>query len=128
MTALIIDDEVDLCLLIKSYLQRKGYNVVIAHSLTDGLSKAAEAQPQIIFLDNNLPDGLGWVAAPDIAKNYPSTYQYLISAYHPQPPEMPADAKFTILEKPISFADMEFRIPTIVSAAGEENIGNAVIN
>lgn len=113
MTALIIDDEVDLCLLIKSYLQRKGYTVFIAHDLGDGLQKISDHLPNLIFLDNNLPDGLGWQQAPAIASDFPLINQYLISANHPQVPSMPPGANYTILEKPISFADLEGTIATV---------------
>lgn len=110
MKALIIDDEVDLCLLIKSYLQRKGYEVTLAHSLEDGLEKAGEVQPNVLFLDNNLPDGLGWAEAPRLATLFPAMHQYLISAYHPQVPLMPQGARFSVLEKPISFADLDVEL------------------
>jgi len=119
MKALIIDDEVDLCLLLKSYLQRKGFQVSIAHTLSDGLHKLAENNPQILFLDNNLPDGLGWVEAPQIADSHPSIHQFLISAYHPQIPQMPINSRFTVLEKPISFSDLEGEIS--INAPAENN-------
>jgi DNA-binding response OmpR family regulator len=122
MKALIIDDEVDLCLLLKSYLQRKGYQVSLAHSLDEGLKKIAEHTPQLLFLDNNLPDGIGWEEAPSIAGSFPTMYQYLISAYHPQVPDMPAGAKFTVLEKPISFADLESEIMPVAPAANNESV------
>ncbi len=120
MKALIIDDEVDLCLLLKSYLQRKGYQVSLAHSLDDGLGKIEAENPQLLFLDNNLPDGLGWVEAPGLATSFPKMHLYLISAYHPQIPPMPADAKFTILEKPISFADLDHLIHLASSPQPED--------
>lgn len=122
MKALIIDDEVDLCLLLKSYLTRKGFQVTLAHSLSDGLTKIQENNPNILFLDNNLPDGLGWAEAPQIAASFPSMHQYLISAYHPQVPLMPEGAHYTILEKPISFSDLEGEMLPIASTENNESI------
>lgn len=119
MTAVIIDDEVDLCLLLKSYLQKRGYNVEIAHALQDGIQKIKDFQPGIIFLDNNLPDGLGWEQAPVIAADFPDVFQYLISAYHPQVPQMPATARYVVMEKPISFADLDEKLEGIATAASE---------
>ncbi len=104
---LIIDDEIDLCHLLKSYFLRKNYEVYLSHTLEQGLSFLKTLQPDIVFLDNNLPDGIGWNVAPVIAKDYPDTRINLISAFHPTLPEMPASAHFTVIEKPISLTDLD---------------------
>ena len=57
--ALIIDDELDTCLLLGMLLKKYGIVSMRAHSLADGLAKLTTEQPQLIFLDNNLPDGTG---------------------------------------------------------------------
>lgn len=104
---LIIDDEIDLCLLLKSYFERKSYQVYISHTLAEGLSLLQTLHPNILFLDNNLPDGLGWTQAPQIAQSYPQTAINLLSAFHPAIPSMPADASYRIYEKPISFRELD---------------------
>jgi len=104
---LIIDDEIDLCHLLKSYFLRKNYEVYLSHTLEQGRAFLKTLQPEIVFLDNNLPDGVGWSIAPEIAAELPSTHINLISAFHPMMPEMPATAKFTLIEKPISLADLD---------------------
>jgi DNA-binding NtrC family response regulator len=110
---LIIDDEIDLCHLLKSYFLRKNYEVYLSHTLDQGLSFLKTLEPDIVFLDNNLPDGYGWQLAPVIAKDYPDTYINLISAFHPTLPEMPDTAKYTIIEKPISLTDLDKQFATI---------------
>ena len=107
MKVLIVDDEVDLCLLLKSYFTRKGFTVAIAHTLEDGQQQLEAGSPDILFLDNNLSDGIGWKIAPEICATHPSTDIYLISAYHPNVPMMPVGARFHVIEKPISFADLD---------------------
>ena len=57
--ALIIDDESELCLLLKKYLSRKFKKVEIATTLKEGISMAKQLSPDVVFLDNNLPDGHG---------------------------------------------------------------------
>jgi DNA-binding NtrC family response regulator len=104
---LIIDDEIDLCHLLKSYFLRKNYDVYLSHTLDQGLSFLKTLKPDVVFLDNNLPDGTGWTIAPLIVKDYPDVYLNLISAFHPVLPEMPADARFNIIEKPISLTDLD---------------------
>jgi len=104
---LIIDDEIDLCHLLKSYFLRKGYEVYLSHTLEQGLSFLRTLHPEIVFLDNNLPDGTGWSIAPKIASELPETYINLISAFHPTIPDMPLNARFSLIEKPISLTDLD---------------------
>lgn len=104
---LIIDDEMDLCLLLKSYLLRKNYEVQISYDLKEGISLIKKINPAIVFLDNNLPDGEGWQHAPLIAAEFPSTLIVLISAFHPTIPPMPVNALYKYIEKPITIADLE---------------------
>ncbi len=109
---LIIDDETDLCLLLKNYFLRKNYEVVVSHSLHEGKTLLNKIHPDILFLDNNLPDGTGWNIAPIIAAELPATYIVLVSAFHPAPPNMPAGAHYRIIEKPISMADLDKQFST----------------
>ena len=48
----IIDTEIDLCLLMKTYLLRKNYEVYISHSCIDAFPRVKEYQPSIIFLSS----------------------------------------------------------------------------
>src|SRR5215211_2767539 len=57
--ALIIDDEVDLCMMIKNFFRRKNKEVEYSTSLKDGLKKFDDHPPDILILDHNLPDGFG---------------------------------------------------------------------
>ena len=112
-TVLIIDDEIDLCLLLKGYFLRKNYDVYLSHTLGEGVAFLKTIKPDIIFLDNNLPDGVGWSVAPELAKDFPDMYINLISAFHPHTPEMPETAKFNIIEKPISLLDLDKQLVQI---------------
>jgi DNA-binding response OmpR family regulator len=51
---LIIDDEVDLCLLMKSYFLRKNCHVLISHTIEDALNRISKEVPDLIFLDSSL--------------------------------------------------------------------------
>src|SRR4051794_37563365 len=107
MKVLIVDDEIDLCLLLKSYFNRKGYMVMLSHTLEDGLASIPDFNPDYLFLDNNLPDGTGWQEAGRIAETHPGLQLYLISAYHPNVPRMPPGTNYNIIEKPVSFSDLD---------------------
>lgn len=101
-SVLIIDDETDLCMLLYSYLKRKNFDVQFTHNLKDGMAAIKEMRPDVLFLDNNLPDGLGWEIAPQLVKDYPLTKINLISAFHPNPPRFDSANNVSIIEKPIS--------------------------
>ena len=103
---LIIDDEVDLCLLLKTYLNRRNYDVYYAHTLSEGLDQFKEVRPDILFLDNNLPDGIGWEKAASLLENYPELQVHLISAYHPNAPEHMSNS-FKVWEKPLTLKDLD---------------------
>ncbi len=104
---LIIDDEVDLSLLLKSYLTKKGYDTEIKHNISEGLIALKESQPAILFLDNNLPDGFGWEIAPQLVNDYPEMFIFFISAFHPTRPAMPVNSRFVLIEKPVSMAEID---------------------
>lgn len=51
---LVIDDEVDLCVLLKSYLIRKNCRVRIAHTMEDALDAIRKEAPELVVLDRAL--------------------------------------------------------------------------
>jgi DNA-binding response OmpR family regulator len=104
---LIVDDESDFCLIMKSYFKKRNYEVLLAFNLRDGLNMLNNENPDILFLDNNLPDGQGWDHIDEIVEKNPHIRVYLISAYQsrnkiPNPPE-----NITIWEKPISLRELD---------------------
>ena len=103
---LIIDDEVDLCLLLKTYLKRRNYDVYYSHTLKEGMSQFQEVVPDILFLDNNLPDGTGWEKAAGLMEQYPGLQVHLISAYQPSTPET-ITSGFKVWEKPLTLKDLD---------------------
>jgi DNA-binding NtrC family response regulator len=103
---LIIDDEIDLCILLKNYLTRRHFAVETSHRLNDGIKQAIDFDPDIIFLDNNLPDSQGWTKAEWLLDKLPKTDIYLISAYKTTP-ELPENPRLKIIEKPLSLKTIE---------------------
>lgn len=103
---LIIDDETDLCLLLESYFTRKNYEVHSAHSLAEGTKQVELLHPDILFLDNNLPDGIGWNKVEQFIHVNPALRLFLMSGYPPTFPSIPGFS-YEVLIKPISFSDLE---------------------
>ena len=106
---LIIDDEVDFCLLMQFYLSKKNCEVSISHTLQDGLVLVHDKAPDIVILDNNLPDGLGWPAAKNIIEAAPGVHLFLISANKPanKSDYNDGDNNIDIVEKPISISQID---------------------
>lgn len=93
---LIIDDEEDFGMLMRRFFSQKNYEVHVAHTISDGMKLLEEVMPDIIFLDNNLPDGYGWDKTDYILSNYPQTQLNLISALNVP---KTSSSSFRILEK-----------------------------
>ena len=104
---LIIDDEVDFCLLMQFYLSKKNCDVSISHTLHDGLGLVHNSAPDIVILDNNLPDGLGWPAAKNILDAAPDVHLFLISANKPSNKPEVDSPKCHVVEKPISISQID---------------------
>jgi len=105
---LIIDDEEDACLLLKGFFAKKNFEVFCSFTLTDGLKQVANLKPDILFLDNNLPDGFGWEASYTILKDNPGLEVHLISAYNNSRFEYSKMSKtIKIWQKPISFRKLD---------------------
>lgn len=56
---LIVEDEADACLLMARLLRHKFAHIECSFSLAEALGKAALLHPDVVLLDNNLPDGCG---------------------------------------------------------------------
>lgn len=99
---LIIDDETDFCIIMKGYFERKGYEILLAYNLQTGLFLINEAKPDILFLDNNLPDGQGWQYVEQIVEKNPHLEVFLISAHQSKSSFSSPNKNIVVWEKPIS--------------------------
>jgi DNA-binding NtrC family response regulator len=104
---LIIDDEVDYCMIMKSYFIRKGYEVRIAYSIKEGFDSLKAFRPSTLFLDNNLPDGNGWDCIEEIVELFPHIQAFLISAHRNYSPLHDRYSNITVWEKPISMETLD---------------------
>ena len=103
---LIIDDEKDLCHLMKFFLSQMEYEVFTSYTLHDGLKMVSDVTPDILLMDNNLPDGLGWEAISEVRSAAPGCRIILISAYKVAQEKSNGD-NVEIMEKPISLVKLQ---------------------
>ena len=104
---LIIDDEEDYCMILKNYFSKKNCEVFLAFTLKEGMQMLQHNKIDILFLDNNLPDGNGWQVVDKIMTEYPALRIYLISAYKHKSDFKSTSPQITVWEKPISFELLE---------------------
>lgn len=93
--------------MLKSYLMQKKHDVYVANLLKDGLEKALEITPDVIFLDNNLPDGHGWDKMEWLQSHFPLVQIILMSAFKSLPTQFNEAKRVHILEKPVSFSTLD---------------------
>jgi len=78
---LIIDDEIDICFLISSILKQKNISSSFVNTLTAAEKMIESEKPDVVFLDNHLPDGLGVNFIGQIKSKLPGTKVVMISAH-----------------------------------------------
>ena len=81
LQALIIDDEADICFLLKNILKHADISAAIVNSLEDADNFLHDNDPRMIFLDNYLSDGLGIDYIRHIKKEHPDTWVIMITAH-----------------------------------------------
>lgn len=81
LKVLIIDDETDICYLLSTLLKQKNLETSYVNTLSDATKALQENRPEIIFIDNHLPDGLGMNYITYIKTNYPDAKIVMITAH-----------------------------------------------
>lgn len=101
-TALIIDDDIDLCLLLKAVLTNAVEDVLYVHNLQASLDFIRQNQPEVIFLDNNLPDGQGINYIREIKAISTGSLLIVISALAGAKKEALENGADIFIEKPLT--------------------------
>jgi DNA-binding response OmpR family regulator len=119
---MIIEDEIDILLLYKDYLNNKGFSVqATSTTANEALNDYENFFPNMIILDYNLPGKLsGLEAARQILKKYPSAPIIIVTAYETVRDELSNDEFFTnkniiLLLKPIKLQVLENTIKSLLN-------------
>ena len=78
---LIIDDEVDICYLLKGIMRLRNIEANYVTSLAEAEIQLQKTDPSVIFLDNHLSDGMGMDYIRRFKKEHPSTSIVMITAH-----------------------------------------------
>lgn len=81
LDVLIIDDEQDICFLLGSVLKNRNIVSKYVNSLQDAANILEQNEPEVIFLDNHLPDGLGVNFISFIKRFHPLSKIVMITAH-----------------------------------------------
>ena len=80
-TILIIDDDRDMCLLLKRFLTRHGYEVLEAYNGKKSLELLETVEPSLVMCDFRLEDMEGNVLLGKIKEKYPHLPVIIITGY-----------------------------------------------
>ena len=63
---LVVDDEKNICELLRLYLEKEGFEVIIAHDGEKAVAVAKEQSPALVLLDIMMPNMDGWDTCREI--------------------------------------------------------------
>lgn len=117
LKALIIDDEYDICFLLSRILQTNNLEVQFVNSLSEGRSYLSQASPDLLFLDNHLPDGYGTEFISYVKENNPATKIVMITAHDTNEDRQKAmkEGADIFISKPFSAAQIRHAVENIYS-------------
>jgi len=80
-SVLIIDDEEPIAWALRRAFEREKYRVAVAATAEDGLAKARQNPPDVVFLDVRLPGMDGLTALRELKKSAPDSAVIVITAH-----------------------------------------------
>ncbi len=78
---LVIDDDVDMCLLLKRFLTKNGYETVLAHNGKKAVEALENIEPDLVLCDFRLEDMDGKELLIKIKEKYPSVPVIIVTGY-----------------------------------------------
>jgi two-component system response regulator HydG len=78
---LVIDDDTDICLLLRRFLTKNNYEVAIAHDGNSGLNLLQEFRPDLVMTDFRLGDMDGGTILSKIKEKFSSVPVLIITGY-----------------------------------------------
>ncbi len=80
-SVLVVDDEIDICMLVTRQLKSIGIKAEYALSIKEALSKTAFTPYDLYMIDLNLTDGSGFTLVQKLKEAQPNSRIIIISAY-----------------------------------------------
>ncbi|MGC9089875.1 MAG: response regulator transcription factor [Caldisericia bacterium] len=123
MKILIVEDDKEIGKLIKLYLSKEGYEVIISETASSGLQKYYEENPDLIILDLMLPDFSGLKALKEIKKEKDIPI-IIITAKGEEDDRILGfkEGADDYITKPFSFKELVLRVKAVLKRYGEKDI------
>jgi signal transduction histidine kinase len=113
---LLVDDHHDTCLGMKRMLERRGYQITIAHSAEQAVEKVRTQEFDLLISDIGLPDRSGYELMREVRLNKPLPGIALSGFGSEQDVNQAREAGFAEhLTKPINFERLEKTIQSLLS-------------
>ena len=113
-SVLIIEDEEDMAFILRTQLGDR-YQTNVVQTLGEAIQFLRGHRPDVVLLDNNLPDGLGLYFLPTIFAYSDKSVVIMMSALHSSSLEKAAieQGALAFVEKPFKMADIKATIQRI---------------
>lgn len=112
-TIMIIEDEEDVLLVYRDFLERKGYRIEVSAPTANEILRDYKAyRPDLVILDYRLPGSMnGLQAAEKILRNHPSAKILIVTAFEDVKQELAENRffdgkKISVLIKPVQLAHL----------------------
>lgn len=103
---LVLDDEENICEILREFLSRDGHEVVTARRGEDGLELLEKRPFDILITDLNMPGVSGWELARQVRRDAPETLIIMLTGWGSQVEHLNRRERIIdhILHKPIDFS------------------------
>ena len=120
---LVVEDEPNLGITLKEYLETIGYQSFLAESVKSAKEQFIAQDPQVVLMDIGLPDGSGLQLAKELRRNSESFLLFFLSAQNDP------DTKLEALEigaedyitKPFALKELTIRLKRAFQLHGDIN-------
>jgi len=126
---LIIDDDVDMCLLLERFFIRKGFEVKITHSGKRGLEELERNPPDVILCDFRLGDTDGKELLIKIKQINPAVQVIIITGYSEikMAVEVMKHGAYDYVTKPLFPEEILIAIKSAIALSRTENSSDTVV-
>src|SRR5262245_14344305 len=122
---LLIEDEETLAKYIKRYLERRGYEVLIAGTATEGIRLFNQSELDLVLLDLNLPDLPGLKVLEEIQRRDPRVKVVCVTGHGSVQTAVDAmkGGAYDYLVKPVVLGELKILVD---KALGQEQLESAL--
>ena len=119
---LIVDDEEDICTFLSRNFNDRNFATSFSLTLKGALQLIEAEEPDVLLLDNHLPDGLGVDFVGKIKSQYPKIKIVLITAHDSSQDRMKAYSSGVnyFLSKPFSLSEINKVVDSQLSGESDE--------